>query len=59
MTRVDYVDKKVAPVGAARCDICESVVAECVEIKSGFFGAFPTYMCVKCIRTILQEVLRG
>ena len=57
MTRLDQIDRKVAPVGAARCDICESVVAECIEIKSGFFGAFPTYMCRKCIRTIMEQVL--
>lgn len=53
--RVDQVRRKVSEVGAARCDICESVVAECVELRSGFFGAFPTYLCKRCLRLILEE----
>ena len=46
--------QKVKYIGAARCDICERMRPECVEIPLGFFGVFSGCLCDSCVSLILR-----
>lgn len=48
------ITEKVKYIGAARCDICERMRPECVEIPLGFFGVFSGCLCDSCVSKILR-----
>ena len=48
------VMRKVKYLGAGRCDICETVRAECIEIPLGMFGVFCGCLCKACLKHTLS-----
>ena len=53
------VARKVKYMGAGRCDICETLRPECVEIPLGMFGVFCGCLCKTCLKRTLDLFDRG